>query len=337
MKNSPLKTSISVVIPVYNSQESLSPLLERLFDTLPELADHYEVILINDGSRDDSWQIIQQMTQQYPALVGINLMRNYGQHNAILCGVRQAKYELIVTMDDDLQHPPEELPKLLAKLEEGYDVVYGSPQKMPHNFWRNLSSQLTKKILAFVMGIKTVREISAFRVFRSHLRKAFAKYQNPGIILDVLLSWGTTKFASVTVNEVPRPYGRSNYSFGKLIGQAILVLTGYSTVPLRITSWLGFTITIFGVIIFFKVIFDYFLLGSIPGFTFLASIISLFSGAILFALGIFGEYLARIFDKSMDRPAYVVSDILNAGVENAPPSQSEPTTVTNLTLPSDES
>jgi len=315
MNNSPIIPSISVVIPVYNSQESLSLLLERLFVTLPELADQYEVILVNDGSRDESWQMIQQLTHHYSALVGINLMRNYGQHNAILCGVRQAKYELIVTMDDDLQHPPEELPKLLEKLHEGYDVVYGYPQKMPHTFWRNLSSQLTKKILAFVMGVKTVREISAFRVFRSDLRKAFASYQNPGIILDVLLSWGTTKFASVTVNEVPRQFGRSNYSFGKLIGQAILVLTGYSTVPLRITSWLGFTITLFGVVIFFKVIFDYFLLGSLPGFTFLASIISLFSGAILFALGIFGEYLARIFDKSMDRPAYVVADILNAETE----------------------
>lgn len=327
MENTINKPSLSVVIPVYNSQDSLPALLERLFSTLPQLADRYEVILVNDGSKDESWEIIQRSTTRFPELVGINLMRNYGQHNAILCGVRQAKYDLIVTMDDDLQHPPEELPKLLEKLAEGYDVVYGSPQKMPHTFWRNLSSQLTKKILAFVMGIKTVREISAFRVFRSHLRKAFDKYQNPGIILDVLLSWGTTKFASVTVNEVPRQYGRSNYSFGKLIGQAILILTGYSTVPLRITSWLGFTITLFGVLVFFKVVFDYFLLGSIPGFTFLASIISLFSGAILFALGIFGEYLARIFDKSMDRPAYVVADVLQMvntlqpGSDNCPDDQ----------------
>lgn len=301
--------SISAVIPVYNSQESLAPLVERLTHVLAEIAPDHEIILVDDGSRDTSWQVIQQLSASHPRVTGIKLMRNYGQHNALLAGIRQSRFPIIVTLDDDLQHPPEELPKLITKLGEGFDVVYGTPQKMPHSLWRNLTSSLTKRILAFVMGVKTVKEISAFRAFRANLKKAFINYNNPGIILDVLLSWGTTRFTHVTVNEQPREQGKSNYSFAKLVGQALLILTGYSTIPLRFASWFGFVVVIFGVVILLKVVLDYFLLGSIPGFTFLASISSIFSGAILFALGIFGEYLARIFDSSMQRPAYSVDEI----------------------------
>lgn len=304
-----MRESISAVIPVYNSQESLAPLVERLMHVLAEIAPDHEIILVDDGSRDASWQVIQQLSANHPRVTGIKLMRNYGQHNALLAGIRQSRFPIIVTLDDDLQHPPEELPKLINKLGEGFDVVYGTPQKMPHSLWRNLTSNLTKRILAFVMGVKTVKEISAFRAFRANLKKAFINYNNPGIILDVLLSWGTTRFTHVTVNEQPRQQGKSNYSFAKLVGQALLILTGYSTIPLRFASWFGFVVVIFGIVILLKVVLDYFLLGSIPGFTFLASISSIFSGAILFALGIFGEYLARIFDSSMQRPAYSVEEI----------------------------
>jgi undecaprenyl-phosphate 4-deoxy-4-formamido-L-arabinose transferase len=128
------------------------------------------------------------------------------------------------------------------------------------------------------------------------------------VLIDVLLSWATTRFATVQVNEVPRPVGHSNYNFFKLAQIALVVLTAYSTAPLRLTSMIGFFFTFFGMAVFIYVIAIYFLLGSIPGFPFLASIISLFSGVQLFALGIIGEYLARIFDRSIDRPAYVVRE-----------------------------
>jgi glycosyltransferase involved in cell wall biosynthesis len=303
--------SISIVVPVYNSQDTLRTLIQRLDMVLLPFKPDAEIILVNDGSRDQSWEIICQLCAEYPVLRGINLMRNYGQHNALLCGIRAAKYDVIVTMDDDLQHPPEEIIKLLEKLSEGYDVVYGIPVKMPHSLWRNMASKLIKRSLAFVMGIKTVREISAFRAFRSKLRQAFENYQSPGIILDVLLSWGTTRFSSVKVEENPREMGHSNYNFGKLLSTVFLILTGFSTLPLRLASWLGFAFTIFGVGVFFYVLIIYFTAGSMPGFPFLASIISLFSGMQLFALGIIGEYLARVFDRSMDRPPYVIGQIVN--------------------------
>lgn len=308
MNDSPLKPiRVSVVIPVYNSENTLEALVNRLAPVLRPIDEHFEILLVNDGSRDQSWQVIDRLSREHPYIKGINLMRNYGQHNALLCGIRAASRDVVITMDDDLQHPPEEIPILLKKLEEGYDVVYGFPRKAPHSFWRNLASKLTKKILAFVMGIKTVREISAFRALRTYLRDAFVQYQSPGTILDVLLSWGTTRFTSVEVDENPREIGQSNYNFSKLIGQALLILTGYSTAPLRFASWLGFGFTIFGIGVFLQVLIVYFTAGSIPGFPFLASIISLFSGTQLFAIGIIGEYLTHVFNRSMDRPPYVIN------------------------------
>ncbi len=308
-----LVPSCSVVVPVYNSELTLEPLVAQLGEVLPEVTGDYEVILVNDGSRDCSWDVICDLSQRFRWVRGINMMRNYGQHNALLCGLRMAHCEVVVTMDDDLQHPPREIPKLLERLDDGFDVVYGFPRKLPHSLWRNLFSQMTKRTLAFVMGIKTVREISAFRAFRTGLRDAFTTYQSPGVIIDVLLSWGTTRFTSVAVDEEPRQVGQSNYNFSKLVAQALLILTGYSTIPLRLASYVGFGFTLFGILIFLYVLVVYFVAGSIPGFPFLASIISLFSGFQLFTLGIFGEYLSRIFDRSMDRPTYVIGEQVEYG------------------------
>lgn len=300
--------NISIVIPVYNGSGTLPALVERLDEALPQIAEAYEVLLVNDGSPDDSWAVIRELAKRYAWVRGINLMRNYGQHNATLCGVRAARYEITVTMDQDLQHPPSELPALLSKLNEGYDVVYGAPRKLPQGFLRNVLTANIKRLLARVMGVPSVRNISAFRMFRTKLRGAFDRFQSPSLTLDVLLSWGTARFGSVYVN-IP-PAERTNYNFSKLVRAALLILTGYSTMPLRIASWVGFVMTLFGVGVFAYVLYIYFAFGSLPGFPFLASIISLFNGAQLFTLGIIGEYLARMFDRSMDRPPYVIDQIV---------------------------
>ncbi len=297
--------NLSVIVPVYRGQETITPLVERLAAVLPGVAGQYEVILVHDGSPDNSWPVIETLAARYPWVTGLRLMRNYGQHNATLAGVRMARYETCATMDQDLQHPPEELPVLLAELDRGFDVVYGSPRVLPQGVVRNWLTKTIKTLLANVMGVPSVRNISAFRVFRTELREAFSNFQSPAMTLDVLLSWGTTRFASVQVNIAPAE--RSNYNFFSLVKAAMLILTGYSTTPLRLASWLGFIMTLFGVGVFIYVLFIYFALGSLPGFPFLASIIALFSGAQMLVLGIFGEYLARMFDRSMDRPPYVIS------------------------------
>jgi glycosyltransferase involved in cell wall biosynthesis len=301
-------SGISIVIPVYAGSRTLPMLVEQLGETLPQIANSYEVLLVNDGSPDDSWAVIQDLAKKHAWVRGVNLMRNYGQHNATLCGVRAARYEITVTMDQDLQHPPGELPALLSKLNEGFDVVYGAPRKLPQGFLRNILTANIKRLLARVMGVPSVRNISAFRMFRTKLRDSFANFQSPTLTLDVLLSWGTARFISVHVDIANAE--KSNYNFSKLVRAALLILTGYSTMPLRIASWVGFVMTLFGIGVFVYVLYIYFALGSLPGFPFLASIISLFSGAQLFTLGIIGEYLARMFDRSMDRPPYVVDEIV---------------------------
>lgn len=300
--------NLSIVVPVYKGGNFIEPLVAELSRTLPTFTEKYEIILVNDGSPDNSWQLIQHLTTKYQWVRGICMMRNYGQHNATLCGVREAWYEIIVTMDQDLQHPPAEIPLLLAKLDEGYDVVYGSPRKLPQGFWRNLVTAAIKWILAKVIGLPAVQNVSAFRAFRTRLRDAFANFQSPSLILDVLLSWGTTRFTSVQVNIAEAEH--TSYNFTMLVRTAMLILIGYSTLPLRFASWTGFAMTIFGLGVFIYVLVVYFTAGSLPGFPFLASIIALFSGAQLFALGIFGEYLARMFDRSMDRPPYVIHEMV---------------------------
>jgi glycosyltransferase involved in cell wall biosynthesis len=299
--------NLSVVVPIYKGETFIKPLVAELIRTLPTFAETYEIILVNDGSPDHSWQIIQDLTHHYPCVKGIRMMRNYGQHNATLCGVRAAQYEVTVTMDQDLQHPPKEIPHLLVKLDEGYDVVYGAPRKLPQSLWRNVMTASIKWILAKVIGLPSVHNVSAFRAFRTHLRDAFVNFQSPSLILDVLLSWGTTRFSSVPVDIAPAE--RSNYSFTMLVRTATLILIGYSTLPLRFASWIGFGMTLFGLGVFIYVLVVYFTAGSPPGFPFLASMIALVSGAQLFALGIFGEYLARMFDRSMDRPPYVIQEM----------------------------
>jgi glycosyltransferase involved in cell wall biosynthesis len=302
----PGRPSISVVTPVYNGEASIAELCRRLGEVLPRVSRQHELILVNDGSRDRSWEVISELSSQSSTVRGLNLMRNYGQHNALLCGIRAAKYEVIVTMDDDLQHPPEEIPRLLARLEDGFDVVYGAPKAQQSGLMRALASRITRLALSTAIGSEIAKNVSAFRIFRTRMREAFADYHSPFVSIDVLLTWATTRFGAISVPFQPRHSGSSNYTFGKLARHALDMMTGFSTAPLQLASLIGFSCTLFGIGIFFYVFVRYCLEGSIPGFPFLASIIAIFSGAQLFALGVIGEYLARMYFRSMKRPAYVV-------------------------------
>lgn len=299
---------ISVVIPVYNSEQSLGPLVARLQPVLDSLTNVYELIFVNDGSRDASWDVICELRKQHAWIVGIDLMRNAGQHNAVLCGIRAARYEITVTIDDDLQHPPEEIPKLIEKFKENVDVVYGTPQKQQHGLWRDLASVMTKVALKTAMGVDVARNVNPFRAFKTHIRQAFADYNGSFVSIDVLLSWGATRFAAVPVKHDKRELGVSNYTFKKLVTHAMNMVTGFSTLPLQIASLVGFLLAGFGGIILASVLIRHFIEGSVvPGFAFLASLISIFSGAQLFALGVLGEYIARMHFRLMDRPCYIIN------------------------------
>ena len=301
--------SVSIVVPVYKSEGSLPLLTERLLHVLDALDLAYEIIFINDGSPDRSWYAVEELANSCTAIRGINLMRNYGQHNALLCGIREAKCDVIVTIDDDLQNPPEEIPHMLAELDKGYDLVYGTPRHEQHGLFRDLASQITKWTLQHAMGAETARRVSAYRAFRTELRRAFAGYHGPYVSIDVLLTWGGSRFSAIPVQHHPRTIGESNYTFRKLMTHALNMMTGFSTWPLQAASIIGFGLAIFGVFVLIFVLGRYLVEGgSVPGFPFLASTIAIFSGAQLFALGIIGEYLARIHFRTMARPSYTIRE-----------------------------
>jgi len=307
MKNEIGSRGISVVVPVYNSSVILPLLVKELEAVLPKCSNRFELILVNDASADQSWQIITELAREHPWVLGINLMRNVGQHNALLCGIRAAKYEIIATIDDDLQNPPAEIPRLLEKLDEGFDVIYGVPEHEQHGLFRNLASQITKLVLQNAMGAEIARNVSAFRVFRTTGREAFQHYRGPFVSIDVLLTWGTTRFGALRVRHEPRREGASGYTLRTLISHALNMMTGFSVLPLQIASIIGFTFAFLGLLTLAYVTGRYVFQGTpVPGFPFLASIIAIFSGAQLFALGIMGEYLARMHFRMMDRPAYTV-------------------------------
>jgi len=304
-----MTAALSIVIPVYRSERILRDLYAQLLDALDNSAGLFEIIFVEDCGDDNSWNVIIELASRDERVRGLKLSRNYGQHNATLCGIREAQYDVIVTMDDDLQHPPDQIRFLLSELSKGYDVVYGVAESERHGPLRNLASRITKLTLQNAMGAENAQNVSAFRAFRTKLREAFASYRNPFVSIDVLLSWATQSFGAVKVEHRRRHSGKSNYTWAKLINHTFNLVTGFSTAPLRFVSIIGFAFTLFGLGVLVWVLGVYLLYGSpVQGFVFLATIITTFAGVQLFTLGIFGEYLARIFGRTMDKPAYVLSE-----------------------------
>jgi len=313
MNNTESKTSllhtVSVIVPVYNSEATMDELVARINDVLETAAERFEIILVNDGSKDGSWEVISKLAGKMQHVRGVNLMHNYGQHNALLAGIQRAQYEIIVTIDDDLQNPPEGIPKLISRLNEGYDVVYGRPAQRSHSVWRNISSKILKGVLKVVLGAEMGGYSSAFRAFSSILVRGFEKFKDAQLSIDVLLSWSAARVTYVLVSHEPRRFGKSGYTFRKLMLLAFNMLTGYSILPLRIASGVGFTTSLFGLSMFFYVMIRRLLQTEyVPGFAFIASEVALFAGLQLFAIGIIGEYLARLHFRTMGKPPYVIRE-----------------------------
>lgn len=313
---------ISCVIPVFHSAALLPEICRRLVTVFEIEGLSFEIVFVDDSGSGQVWPILKRLAQSDERVKGICLNRNYGQHNALLCGIREARGTFIVTMDDDLQHPPEEIPKLLARFDQNCDVVYGPPKVEQHGLLRNFASVITKSVFQNWMGKDSARHISAFRAFRTELRDVFSHCQNSNVNIDVLLAWSTQRFAVVPVRHDPRSGGKSGYTLGMLIRHALNMMTGFSVLPLQLASFLGLFFACFGFVLLAYVLAIYCITGSaVPGFTFLASIVALFSGVQLFSIGIIGEYLARIYDRTMDRPVYSVratTDTTHAETDTKP-------------------
>jgi len=297
--------SVSVVVPVFNGARSIPELAARLTRTLSDeqRVAEFEVILVDDCSRDESWSVIQELSGEYPSVRGLGMSRNYGQHNALLAGIRVAENDLIITIDDDLEHPPEAIPQMLDALADDIDLVYATPEIENHSASRNIASRLVKRSMSIALGPDIAHRASAYR-----LRDGFSTCSDPFLALDVLLSWTTTRVAFVEVEMAQRRYGSSNYTFKSLVRHALNMATGYSTLPLRLVTWIGFGAAIVGLLALVYVLVNAVVRGrQVAGFAFLASSVAIFGGAQLLALGLIGEYLGRMHFRSMDRPVYTIA------------------------------
>jgi glycosyltransferase involved in cell wall biosynthesis len=299
---------ISVVVPCYRSRDTLPELVRQLHRHLPEVAEAYEIILVVDGSPDDTYATARHLEVQDPEHVrALLLRRNYGQHNALMAGLSRVRHEITVTMDDDLQHRPDQVALLVEPLRHPVvDLVYGNATDEEHGWVRSFASRTMKAGLAMA-GVPNARQVSAFRAFRTELRDGFAHIADPFVSLDVVLSWTTTAVIGVGVRMDPRAVGRSNYSVTNLLRHAWNMVTGYGTIPLRLVVWLGFLCSFAGLVGLVNILVMH-ALGRIQvaGFTTLVALLTAFSGAMMLSIGVLGEYIGRLHFRSMQRPAYLV-------------------------------
>ena len=317
MAKFPHAPTVSVIIPVYRGEQSLPELYRQLAEVMPAITAAFEIIFVEDGGDDGSWAFIGEVAGRDSRVRGIRMSRNFGQHAALLAGIRAARYSLVLTMDDDLQHPVSEIRPMLEALDPAHDVVYGVPEATQHDLPRAVASYLIRVALARAMGVKSAHHVSAFRLFRTRLRDGFAAFRSPHVSIDVLLSWVTTRYTVAPVRHAPRAAGRSGYSLVSLVQHAIDLAIGFSVLPLRLASFVGFASVTLGVgLLLYLLVACLIQGGGAPGFAALAAVIAIFSGAQLVALGIVGEYVARMYSRSMNRPTYVVSETCNAAEAN---------------------
>lgn len=297
---------VSVVIPCYRSPESLPEQVARVRAVIAADGHEGEVILVVDGSPDDTAERARALAG--PGVRVIELLRNYGQHNALVAGIRSASGDVIVTMDDDLQHVPEEIPALIAPLldDPSIDLIYGVPLAEEHGASRSFASRLVKSSLA-ASGVANARLVGAFRAFRAVVGRAVATTTDPNVNLDVALSWATNRVGSAEVRMDKRSSGKSGYRLSSLLSHALNMVTGYGVLPLKLASWAGFLFAVVALALFVNVVVR-FAIGetTVAGFTTLAAMIALFSSAQMFAIGIIGEYLGRQHFRSMQKPVYLV-------------------------------
>jgi glycosyltransferase involved in cell wall biosynthesis len=307
-------SGVSVVVPVYRGMLTLEELHHRLDEVLCARGAPFEIVFVDDASPDGSWKTICALASAHANVRGLQLLRNFGQHAALLAGLRSAHFSVTVTLDDDLQNPPEEIPRLLTALTDGVDVVYGIPRAVQQELARRMAGRLARWSLRVAVGTDSVHDFSSFRAFRTELRAAFDGSVGPSVNLDVLLSWGTTRFTAIEVAHAPRRTGKSNYGARRLTRFALDVFTGFSTFPLRIASLLGLATAGFGLVLLGWVLGRLVLTGhSTSGFPFLASALTIFSGVQLLMLGILGEYIGRMHFRVMRKPSYAIRATTDRG------------------------
>ncbi|MGD1148453.1 MAG: glycosyltransferase [Thermoanaerobaculaceae bacterium] len=300
---------LSVVVPVYNEEENLPELLPRLRAALDALGKSYEVVLVNDGSRDRSLELLREAAARDPHIVVIDFNRNYGQHSAVFAGFEEARGEIIVTLDADLQNPPEEIGKLVAKMEEGYDVVGSVRVKRMDSFFRRMASRLVNRVTSMATGVHLSDYGCMLRAYRRGVVKTLCQSKEISTFIPVLADMFAGRVTEVPVAHAERLKGQSKYSVFKLVRLQFDLMTSFSLWPLRSTLAIGMTMATASMLVAAVLIVGRIVKGhewAVSGVFTLFAVLFFFIGVLLFAIGLLGEYVGRIYMEVRHRPRYVV-------------------------------
>lgn len=312
---------ISVVVPVYGGTEALPELRERLDAAMRERALSYELILVDDRGQNHAWSTIDSLCRSHPEVVGVRLSRNFGQHAATICGIAKARGEWIVTMDDDIEHPPEAIGALLDAADLDHPLVYGVFAQRTHASYRNITSELMRLCLKRAFPDMNA-DYTSFRVIHASLAEQLGRFDLNRPYVDGMLSWLTSNARAVTVPHGERRHGESTYTLRKLISHATNILVTYSHLPLRLVTYGGAALSGFSFLYLLYVIWGR-LTGHItdPGYTSLMSVVLLACGIQLLILGTLGEYLGRLMGAVYKRPVYSIERTSGPGRLAQPPDQ----------------
>lgn len=300
--------NISVVVPVYNSAGCLRELTNRVHKALQK---DYELILVNDQSLDKSWEVIHDLVNEYDTVIGINLRINSGQDNALMAGLRQAKGDYVVIMDDDLQHAPEDITKIYERCREGYDICFADFKVRKQRLWKNIGSWINGRIAEACIQKSRHIYLSPFKIIRKEVVNEICTYDGPFPYIDGLIMTVTNNLTQVTVEHHERFAGKSTYSLRKSLTVWGKHVTGFSILPLRIASIAGILTAFLGLFLALYYIAYYFLYGNMLGWTTLACLGLFIGGLILMSLGVIGEYIGRAYLRINNRPQYVIKEVIH--------------------------
>ena len=300
---------ISIVIPVYNSQDNLTELARQIHDALSDM--RHELILVNDGSRDGSWQTIVGLCRQYDSIIGVNLRKNSGQDNAIMAGLSYATGNYSVIMDDDIQHSPYDIIKLYDACRQGYDVCYANFSKKKQALWKNLGSWFNGKIADILIDKPKHIYLSPFQIIRKDVVDEILKYKGPYPYVQGLLLQITNNVTQITLSHHERYKGKSNFNLFRSMSVFFKLATSFSVYPLRIASLLGFLVASvgFGLAVFYLI--EYFVSDyKVEGWLTLVLINLIIGGMVLASIGLIGEYMGRMYLNLNAKPQYTVKETI---------------------------
>lgn len=299
----------SVVVPVFNSEASLEELFGRLTTVLNNTGKGYEIIFVDDGSRDRSWEVLKTLKEEHPGiLTAVRLAKNFGQHSATFCGFNFAKGNYIITIDDDLQSPPEEIPKLISTMEDtDAELVYGIYRKTKHSLLRNLGSHSYRKT-AQILG--KPKEGSSFRLISKNIIQKIIVHHQNFVFIDEILHWYTDYIGLAVVEHHKRKYKQSGYNNRKIWGMLANIMFYYTTAPLKLMVYGGLISSVLFFILSLFFILKKLLLDVPLGYTSLIVAILFSTSLILLSLGVIGEYLSRIYMVQNKKPLYSVKKVL---------------------------